>query len=109
MAYMGEITKITLPNGDEYDIKDSVARSAASAGFSLLVVEELPEASEETTGNIYLISSEGSGENNNYIEYVTVFKNGEYAWEQIGSTSVDLSDYSKKDHTHTVTTNVSVK
>ena len=108
MAYKGEITKITLPNGDEYDIKDSVARSAASAGFSLIVVEELPEASEETTGGIYLIASSGTGENNNYIEYVTVFKNGEYSWEQIGSTSVDLNDYSKKDHTHTVTTNVGI-
>lgn len=109
MAHKGEITKITLPNGDEYDIKDSVARAAVSAGFSLLVVEDLPDASDETTGNIYLVSSGESAENNNYIEYVTVFNNGEYSWEQIGTTSVDLSDYSQKDHTHTVTTNVSVK
>lgn len=108
---MAEISKITLPSGTTYDLRDDAARQAISAGFSLLVVETLPTASADTLGSIYLVShNHGAGDT--YDEFVTV-KGGTasaptYTWEKIGNTDVDLSGYSKTGHTHSVTTNVTV-
>ena len=48
------------------------------------------EASEATIGKFYLIYSKTQEDSNDkYDEYVTV---GEYYWEKIGDTQVDLSD-----------------
>ena len=103
-----EISKITLPNGQTYNIKDEVARAAVSAGLTINVVEKLPTAAAATLGALYLVPDVHSDKDDVYDEYVTVAKEGAYSWEKIGNTDVDLSNYSKKTHTHKVTSNVSV-
>ena len=103
-----EISKITLPNGQTYNIKDEVARAAVSAGLTINVVDKLPTAAAATLGALYLVPDVHSDKNDVYDEYVTVAKEGAYSWEKIGNTDVDLSNYSKKIHTHKVTSNVSV-
>lgn len=107
---MADISKITLPNGITYDIKDAVARAGVEAGVQLTVVTSLPDAAAATQGKIYLILSTKGQDTNVYDEYITVQNDttGEYYWEKIGTTDVDLTDYSTKDHSHTVTTNVTV-
>lgn len=99
----------TASNGQVYYYADQAAREAIKAGTQLVSVSELPTASEDTMGKIYLVpaSREGIAQNIK-AEYVTV-KNGEaYAWEKIGDTDLDLSGYSKVGHTHKVTSNVEV-
>ena len=59
-----------------------------------VVVDELPDASVDTLGKIYLV--QGTGDTKQ--EYITV-NNGtsaqpDYDWENIGSTSIDLENYS---------------
>ena len=111
---MPDISKITLPNGNTYDIKDEVARSAAGAGLQIEVVttrEDLPTASSSTMGKIYLVAHDPDGTDNYYDEYVTVRTGSStytYSWEMFGTTEVDLSNYSVKTHTHSVTSNVTV-
>lgn len=55
------------------------------------VVDTLPETGE--TDTIYLVKKDNPGEQNLYDEYV--YANG--AWEHIGDTSVDLTDYYTKE------------
>ncbi len=123
MAY---ISKVTLPNsGGTYDIKDASAWSAISDLWSVinqgaleLVVlgasENLPTASTDTMGKIYLKpdTTHDPSVNDVYDEYVTVDKgssaNPRYVWEKIGNTDVNLSQYSLKTHTHTVDINIGV-
>lgn len=108
---MADISKITLPSGTTYDIKDAVAREAISAGFSLVKVNSfsnLPTASASTKGVIYLVPDTHSDDNDVFDEYVTVQDGSTYSWEKLGNTDVDLSGYSQTGHTHTVTSNVSV-
>ena len=107
---MADISKITLPSGNTYDIKDAVARQAIAGGITFIVawsgastpvVSDIPEgvvvtyngtnytgtktAASAQTGAFYLVKS-GSG-TNAYDEYVVA--NG--AWEKMGSQEVDLS------------------
>lgn len=79
------------------------------------VVSELPTASADTMGKIYLVAISGSG-TNNYAEYVTVrtgtSPNYSYNWEKFGEVSgsglsVDWGDITNKpssftpaSHTH---------
>ena len=79
------------------------------------VVSELPTASADTMGKIYLVAISGSG-TNNYAEYVTVrtgtSPNYSYNWEKFGEVSgsglsIDWSDITNKpssftpaSHTH---------
>lgn len=55
------------------------------------VVDTLPDVGE--TDTIYLVKKDNPGEQNLYDEYV--YANG--AWEHIGDTSVDLTDYYTKE------------
>ena len=107
---MADISKITLPSGNTYDIKDAVARQAIAGGITFIVawsgastpvVSDIPAgvvvtyngtnytgtktAASAQTGAFYLVKS-GSG-TNAYDEYVVA--NG--AWEKMGSQEVDLS------------------
>lgn len=71
---------------------------AAVKQFSYEVVTELPTASAETMGKIYLVPSSNPKLKNVKDEFITI-DNGEsaetrYTWEQIGSTEIDLSAYS---------------
>lgn len=94
------ISKITLPSGTTYDIKDSYARSQIAdiiaAGLEYEVVTTLPEASASTKGKIYLVAH-SHGTNDIYDEFLTV-QGGTasaptYSWEKIGNTDIDLSNY----------------
>lgn len=100
---MADLSKIKL-NNSNYNIKDAWARSnlqtstqvnsliASALGnissFEISVVQSLPSTGEN--GTFYFVPNNHST-NNVYDEYVYV--NG--AWELIGSTSVDLSNYLK--------------
>lgn len=101
---MAEISKITLPNGQIYGIKDEFARNALSSHLTKKVVTALPQASADTMDGLYMIKEE-SGDEDHYAEYLTI-RDGEepdytYSWEKIGSTATELSGYSKTGHTHT--------
>lgn len=110
MANNPEISKVTLPNGVTYDIKDTVAREAIKAGIDIEVVDTLPAPSADTKGKWYFIKHEPDV-NDIYDEYITIGDGTEdnpYSWEKIGNTQVDLTNYSKKTHTHTVTPNITL-
>lgn len=64
---------------------------AGVTGFSVLVVDTLPTSSIDTH-TIYFVQKETSSEGDIYDEYLYV----QNAWEHIGSTDVDLSQYYTK-------------
>lgn len=102
---MAEISKITLPDGSSYNIKDTTARAEIEAlakiGVDIKVESTLPQASEDTMNSIYLVPSSNSSYQNTYDEYLTIKRlimpnfYG-YSWEKIGSTAVDLTNYVNK-------------
>lgn len=111
------ISKVTL-GGVTYDLKDQNARARlttlegiVAGGVQIEVVSELPTASRDTVGKIYFIAHTHS-EKDIYDEYLTVIggtkETPTYSWEKIGNTDIDLSGYAKNNHTHTVTSNVTV-
>lgn len=61
----------------------------SSAGFNTKIVESLPTTGE--TNTIYLVKKTGK-EKDKYNEYLYVNN----AWELVGSTGIDLTDYAKK-------------
>lgn len=63
-------------------------------GFSIKVVAELPASGD--TKALYLTPSSNTAVTNVYDEYVYV----QNAWEKVGSTSVDLSNYYTKSQTY---------
>lgn len=116
---MAEISKITLPSGNTYDIKDATARQMISGGVSFVIawdggvptVANIPagvkvvyngttytgtlDADDAQAGAFYLVKSATtpSGETSDiYDEYVPVGTTGSKTWEKIGDTQVDLSD-----------------
>lgn len=97
---MPDISKITLPSGTTYDIKDTTARTAIAAlqagGLTYVIADTLPTAGVNTLGNIYLISQADGAGDHFYKEYLTVAKNGDHVWEEIGDTKIDLSGYATK-------------
>ena len=114
---MADISKITLPSGNTYDIKDTVAREAISGGVSFIIAWDgastpvpanIPEGIEVTysgttytgtldpddaqPGAFYLVYSgtQGAGQHDVYDEYVPV--GTPKTWEKIGDTQVNLED-----------------
>lgn len=108
---MADISKITLPSGNTYEIKDAVARELIAGGITYEVVwdgtsaptvAKIPAgvvvtyngtdytgtkaASTAEPGTFYLVKS-GTG-TNSYDEYVAA--NG--AWEKLGGKDIDLSN-----------------
>ena len=91
-----------------YGITDAMTRSqittaineaiAGVSGISFEVVQTLPQVG--STGTIYLVPNSGSGQNI-YDEYI--YYNS--AWEKIGSTDVDLSQYWSKSELVAITNN----
>lgn len=69
---------------------DLRARIAALKSFDVRVVNALPATGLANT--VYLVPSANSSDRNVKDEYLWI--NG--AWEQIGSTAVDLAEYAKK-------------
>lgn len=107
---MPDISKITLPSGTTYDIKDTVARQMAGGGVSFTVCTQASNtpygvtwdddgttvtgtlvASEDTEGVFYLVPLHTQTKDI-YSEYVTVEDNESYSWEKIGTTDIDLSN-----------------
>lgn len=61
------------------------------------IVEELPDAATADTNTIYMVRRSSSLLNNNYEEYMVV----DGAFELIGSTAVDLTNYISKPELYT--------
>lgn len=119
---MADISKITLPSGTTYDIKDQVAREAIAGGVSFIIawdgastpvpanipagvkvtyndVEYTGTLSAETTGSgthaqtgAFYFVKSGTQPNDFYSEYVPVGTEGSKYWEKLGDTQIDLSD-----------------
>lgn len=113
---MADISKVKLPSGNVYDIKDAVAREMIAGGVSFNVgwdgtsvpdVTKIPAGVQVTyngttytgtlspesaqPGAFYLVKT--SDENLNiYSEYVAAGATGSKFWEKLGDTAVDLSD-----------------
>ena len=129
---MADISKITLPSGNTYDIKDATARqliaggvvfSVAWDGISTPTIANIPAgvtvtysstdytgtmaASAETMGTFYLVKT-GTG-TNKYDEYVTIRTGASgsytYAWEKLGTQEVDLSGLGSLAYKNSVTVN----
>ena len=127
---MADISKITLPSGNTYDIKDAVARQAIAGGIVFSVawdgvstptIANIPQgvvvtysatdytgtmaASAGTMGTFYLVKT-GTG-TNKYDEYVTIrtgtSENYTYAWEKLGTQEVDLSGLGSLAYKNSVT------
>ena len=75
------------------------AQVGAIHKFDVTIYEELPAASADTMYILGLVADTKS-EAGTYIEHITIRKGSEgnytYAWEPIGSTKTDLTDYVKK-------------
>ena len=116
---MADISKIQMPSGNVYDIKDAVARSLISGGVSFNiawngsstpVVANIPEgvvvtyndtdytgtltAANATSGSFYLVKSntQKGGSLDVYDEYTVITSGNNKYWEKIGDTQLDLSD-----------------
>lgn len=121
---MADISKITLPSGNTYEIKDAVARELIAGGITYDVVWDgtsaptvanIPAgvvvtyngtnytgtkaASTAEPGTFYLVKS-GTG-TNSYDEYVAA--NG--AWEKLGGKDIDLSNLGELAYKDNVTLN----
>ena len=86
--------------GDTYTKTEVNNLVSAIPKFSIQVVQSLPSSNISTT-TIYLTPSGGAA-GNVYNEFIYVNN----AWEQIGSTAVDLSDYYDKATVNTMVTPV---
>lgn len=105
---MADISRIKLPDGQTYDIKDSVARGAIAQGISFHIATDAAStpygvtwddhgttivgtlvASALTTG-FYLVPVDTRPGMNIYAEYVTIDDNG-YYWEKLGTTSATVN------------------
>lgn len=96
---MPEISKITLPSGTTYDIKDATARAAIAGGTVFLGVTTTPLTDGASTSPIVI-----DGENINAINGgIVIYGNGEFIyadadskWHEIGDTG-NLGDLAYKD------------
>ena len=73
-----------------------IVSELANAGFDVQVVQELPATGDAHT--LYFVPSADPQTQNIYDEYL--YTNN--AWEQVGSTAVDLSDYYNKTQVDTL-------
>lgn len=118
---MADISKITLPSGTTYNIKDAEARSAIASitSFDYVIctnAANTPQgvtwesgsttitgtlvASADTKGKMYLVP-DSLGTKDIYDEYITINTSGStYIWERFGHTGGsigDLGDLAYKD------------
>ena len=115
---MADISKITLPSGNTYNIKDAVAREAIAGGVSFViswsgtstpVPANIPagvvvtyngtnytgtlSADSSQAGAFYLVKSSTQVDTLDvYDEYVAVGTTGNKSWERLGDTQISLSD-----------------
>lgn len=93
-------------NNVETSVSALSTQLASINSFSYTVVSELPTASAETLGKIYLVKTRNESstedENDDFNEYITLdLGSGMYSWELIGNTRINLSDYVTKDELST--------
>ena len=112
---MADISKITLPSGNTYDLKDATARQMISGGVSFIVAWDgtgtavaanIPkgvkagsvtgtlEAADAQSGAFYLVKSSSTPSSETldiYDEYVVVGSTTK-TWEKIGDTQLNLTD-----------------
>lgn len=125
---MAEISRITLPSGNTYDLKDAVARQMIAGGISFIlaytggtpVVANIPAgvvikyqgtdyvgtlvASADTVAKFYLIKSTTQVETLDvYDEYVTIQDGNTYFWEKIGDTALDIGNLGQLAYKDSVT------
>ena len=125
---MAEISRITLPSGNTYDLKDAVARQMIAGGISFIlaytggvpVVANIPAgvvvkyqgtdyvgtlvASADTVAKFYLIKSTTQVEVLDvYDEYVTIQDGDTYFWEKIGDTALDIGNLGQLAYKDSVT------
>lgn len=81
---------------------DAFIEQLNGLGISFKTVNELPETGENK--HIYLVPAKTSADKNIYTEWIWV--NG--AWENIGSTDINLSDYYTKKETDKLLSNVAM-
>lgn len=108
---MPDISQITLPSGTTYDIKDATARGAIQAGVSFTVCTNAANtpygvqwesggititgtlaASHDTQASFYLVPVTTQSGDDIFAEYITVEQSGNYSWEKLGTTDIDLSN-----------------
>ena len=115
---MADISKITLPSGNTYNIKDAVAREAIAGGVSFIISwngsttpapANIPAgvvvtyngtnytgtlaANASQPGAFYLVKSSTQKDTLDvYDEYVAVGATGSKTWERLGDTQISLSD-----------------
>lgn len=112
---MADISKIVLPSGSSYDIKDAAARDAIAKinSFDYTICKDAAttpkgvkwfqgelqitgtlEAAATTKSKIYLVPAKNaSGDSNVFAEYITVeATEGVYTWELFGDTEIRLED-----------------
>jgi hypothetical protein len=116
-----EISKVLIPGVQEpYNFADLVARASAGHTLQISVVtsawitQHTPPTDSEL-GILYMVphGQHHPGVNNIYDEYVAVKDESTtpatYSWELIGTVDIDLTNYSLKTHTHTVTFDIGVE
>ncbi len=80
-----------LTNDAEFQTAAQVATAVNAAGhLKRVIVQELPDVAAADVHTIYMLEEESTG-TNRYTEWLVI----DGAWEQIGSTDVDLSEYIK--------------
>ena len=128
---MAEISKITLPSGNTYDLKDATARQMIAGGVSFIVAwngsstpvpANIPAgvvvtyngteytgtlaATAAQAGAFYLVkSSTQKGTLDVYDEYTVVTIESTKGWEKLGDTQLDLSDLGALAYKDNVTLN----
>lgn len=85
----------TVSTGSTYS-SSKIMEVVQGAGFDVQIVEELPESGYQHT--IYFVPAEEAATLDIYDEYLWVNS----AWEKIGSTSIDLSNYYTSGQTDTL-------
>lgn len=126
---MADISRIQMPSGNVYDIKDAVARQAIAGGVSFIiawngsstpVVADIPAgvvvtyngtdytgtlaADSSQAGAFYLVASSDTSQNI-YSEYVAIGTTGSKSWEKLGDTTIDLSSLGALAYKDSVTLN----
>lgn len=96
---ISEETKNNVIIGSEVQkIIDSISAKFADFGFKYEISAYLPKPSAHYKNYILLVPDSTTSTDNEYNEYICLNKpNKGWAWEQIGNTKIDLSDYVRTD------------
>lgn len=96
---MAEISKITLPSGTTYDLKDATARAAITGGTSFLGVTTTALTDGSTASTIVVGGSNVNAVNGGMAIYGSkefIYSSSDNKWHEFGDTS-GLGDLAYKD------------